>query len=305
MANQEFDGEVVFYQPDDNINLEVRLSEETVWLSQQQMAELFGTQRQAITKHLKNIFDTDELDRKSTSSILELVRKEGSRMVKRSVELFNLDVIVSVGFRVNTKKGILFRQWANKVLKQYLLNGYAINQQLKAFQRQIDNRFDLQEEKIHNIEKRLNAHDEKIDFFIRTNIPPVEKVYADGNVFDAYVFTSELIKFAKNSVILIDNYIDETVFTLLDKRAEGVSAKIYTSHRCYSSEQLQLDIQRHNQQYPEITILDYGNRVHDRFLIIDDEVYHFGASLKDLGKKVCAVMKMEESKETILGIIEN
>ncbi len=304
MTNQEFDGEVVFYQPDDNINLEVRLSEETVWLNRQQLAQLFDRDVKTIGKHIANALK-EELTGIPTVAKFATVQMEGERMVQRDVEYYNLDMILSLGYRVKSSQGIKFRQWANKVLKQYLLNGYAINQQLKAFQRQIDNRFDLQEEKIHNIEKRLNAHDEKIDFFIRTNIPPVEKVYADGNVFDAYVFTSELIKFAKNSVILIDNYIDETVFTLLDKRAEDVSAKIYTSHRCYSSEQIQLDIQRHNQQYPEITILDYGNRVHDRFLIIDDEVYHFGASLKDLGKKVCAVMKMEESKETILRIIEN
>ena len=272
-------GEIVFYQPDNSINLEVRIAQETVWLSQSQMAELFGTQRQAITKHLKNIFDTGELVRESTSSILELLRKEGSRIVKRQVELFNLDVIISVGYRVNTAQGILFRQWANRVLKEYLLKGYSVNY------------------RIEKLEQRVTQTEEKIDFFVRTSLPPQQGIFFDGQVFDAYRFASDLVRKAKKAIVLIDNYVDDTVLSLLDKRQDGVSATIYTQH---ISQKLQLDINRHNTQYPPITVQQF-NKAHDRFLLIDEEIYHIGASLKDLGKKWFAFARMNDitTKELI------
>lgn len=272
-------GEIVFYQPDNSINLEVRIAQETVWLSQSQMAELFGTQRQAITKHLKNIFDTGELVRESTSSILELLRKEGSRIVKRQVELFNLDVIISVGYRVNTAQGILFRQWANRVLKEYLLKGYSVNY------------------RIEKLEQRVTQTEEKIDFFVRTSLPPQQGIFFDGQVFDAYRFASDLVRKAKKAIVLIDNYVDDTVLSLLDKRQDGVSATIYTQH---ISQKLQLDINRHNTQYPPITVQQF-NKAHDRFLLIDEEIYHIGASLKDLGKKWFAFARMSDitTKELI------
>lgn len=272
-------GEIVFYQPDNSINLEVRIAQETVWLSQSQMAELFGTQRQAITKHLKNIFDTGELVRESTSSILELLRKEGSRIVKRQVELFNLDVIISVGYRVNTAQGILFRQWANRVLKEYLLKGYSVNHRLE------------------RLEQRVAKTEEKIDFFVRTALPPQQGIFFDGQVFDAYRFVADLIKKAKQSIVLIDNYVDDSVLSLLDKRESNVSAKIYTQN---ISPQLQLDINKHNSQYPLIEVNQF-NKAHDRFLLIDDEVYHIGASIKDLGKKWFAFTLMRDitAKELI------
>lgn len=261
--DKQRNGEIVLYQPDKSIRLEVRLADETVWLSQAQMAELFGTQRQAITKHLKNIFEVKELDRSATSSILELVQKEGKRFVKRTVELFNLDVIISIGFRVNTQRGILFRQWATRVLKDYLLKGYSINN------------------RIENLERRVSKTEEKIDFFINTSLPPQQGIFYDGQVFDAYSFVSGLVRKAKKAIVLIDNYVDETVLTLLDKREVGVSAKIYTRN---VTQQLQLDLDRHNSQYPPIDVEAF-NKSHDRFLFIDEEVYHIGASLKDLGKK--------------------
>ncbi len=272
-------GEIVFYQPDNSINLEVRIAQETVWLSQSQMAELFGTQRQAITKHLKNIFDTGELVRESTSSILELLRKEGSRIVKRQVELFNLDVIISVGYRVNTAQGILFRQWANRVLKEYLLKGYSVNHRLE------------------RLEQRVAKTEEKIDFFVRTALPPQQGIFFDGQVFDAYRFVADLIKKAKQSIVLIDNYVDDSVLSLLDKRERNVSAKIYTQN---ISPQLQLDINKHNSQYPLIEVNQF-NKAHDRFLLIDDEIYHIGASIKDLGKKWFAFTLMHDitAKELI------
>ena len=245
------------------------------------MAELFGTKRQAITKHLQNIYDCEELKREPTSSILELVRKEGNRTVKRKIEYYNLDAIISVGFRVNTKRGIEFRQWANRVLKDYLLKGYVVNQ------------------RITTLEHQVAELTKKVDFFVRSSLPPVEGIFYDGQIFDAYVQIVNLIKQARHSIVLIDNYIDETTLTMLSKRASSVSATIYTHQQAQNMRQLQLDIQRHNQQYPHITV-NYCQRNHDRFLIIDDAVYIFGASLKDAGKKLFAYIKMQETSKTDL-----
>lgn len=178
--------EIVLYQPNETIQLEVRLQDETVWLNQQQIAVLFGTQRQAITKHLKNIFESGELERQATCSILELVQKEGNRMVRRNVEIYNLDVIISVGYRVNTKRGIQFRQWANKIIKDYMLKGYAINQRLLAMEEHMDKR-------IGRIENTLASHQEKIDFFVRTSLPPHQGIFYDGQIFDAYTFINDQI----------------------------------------------------------------------------------------------------------------
>ena len=273
-------GEIVMYQPDETIRLEVRMEGETVWLSQAQMAELFGTKRQAITKHLQNIYESDELKKEATSSILELVRKEGNRTVKRKVEFCNLDAIISVGFRVNTKRGIEFRQWANRVLKNYLLRGYVVNSRIMALEQHVAEQ-DTQIKDLKN----------KVDFFVRSSLPPVEGIFFDGQIFDAYVQIVNLIKQAKRSITLIDNYIDETTLTMLSKRDTKVSATIYTRQL---NQQQQLDVQRHNQQYPPIAV-NICQRNHDRFLIIDDVVYLFGASLKDAGKKLFAYIKMQET----------
>ena len=262
--------EIILYQPDDAVKIEVRVDDETVWLTQQQMADLFGTQRQAITKHLKNIYDSAELDRVSTSSILELLQKEGLRMVKRKVEFFNLDVIISVGYRVNTKRGIQFRQWANRVLKEYLLRGYSINQRFE------------------RLERRVAETENKIEFFVHTSLPPVEGVFFDGKIFDAYKFASDLIRSAKERIILIDNYVDDTVLQMLDKRQDNVAASIYTKE---INAKLKLDVQKHNAQYRPIDIHQFADS-HDRFLLIDDNVYLIGASLKDLGKKMFAFSKI-------------
>ena len=271
-------GEIVMYQPDETIRLEVRMDEDTVWLTQAQMAELFATGRQAITKHLQNIYESSELSKEATSSILELVRQEGNRKVKRKIEFYNLDAIISVGFRVNTKRGIMFRQWANKVLKEYLLKGYSVNQRFE------------------QLERRVSKTEEQIDFFVHTSLPPVEGIYYDGQIFDAYRFVSDLIRKAKESVVLIDNYIDDTVFSLLDKRREGVKATVYTKS---INKQLQLDMTRHNEQYATIEVKLF-NKAHDRFLLIDDEVYHIGASVKDLGKKWFAFTLMHDIKASEL-----
>ena len=265
-------GEVVLYNPDDTIRLEVRMNEETVWLTQSQIALLFGCSVDNVGLHLKNIFEEDELDQKSTTEIFSVVRSEGSRMVKRNILHYNLDAILSVGYRVSSRNATKFRQWANRVLKDYLLKGYSVNQ------------------RIERLEQRVTQTENKIDFFVRTALPPVEGIFFDGQIFDAYELACRLIKSAKHRIVLIDNYIDESTLLMLEKRNKDVTATIYTRS---IGEQLQLDIDRHNAQYRPITVLRY-KKSHDRFLILDDDVYHVGASLKDLGKQWFAIMKMNE-----------
>ena len=265
------ENEIVLYQPNDAIHLEVRMANESVWLTQPQIAMLFGVQRPAITKHLRNIFKSGELEESSVSSILEHTATDGKTYQTR---FYNLDAILSVGYRVNSINATMFRKWANNVLKEYLLRGYAFNQRFE------------------RLEQRVSRTEEKIDFFVRTSLPPVEGIFFDGQIYDAYALVSKLVKRAKHSIVLIDNYIDETVLTLLDKREAGVTAEIYTNH---VGQQLQLDIQRHDSQYPPIPV-HIMTASHDRFLLIDDEAYHVGASIKDLGKRWFAIMKMQETK---------
>ena len=271
-------GEIVMYQPDETIRLEVRVEDETVWLTQAQMAELFDATKQNISLHIINVYSEGELDELSTVKDYLTVRQEGQRMVKRHVLYYNLDVIISVGYRVKSLRGTRFRQWANNVLKQYMLHGYSINK-----------RFEY-------IEQRLGTVEGKVDFFVRSSLPPVEGIFYDGQIFDAYAHIVSLIKQARHSIVLIDNYIDESTLTMLSKRDAGVSATIYT-HQL--SQQQQLDVLRHNQQYPPVNI-NVCRHNHDRFLIIDDTVYLFGASLKDAGKKLFAYIKMQETNPTEL-----
>ena len=274
MEQKEQTGEIVMYQPDETIRLEVRMDHETVWLTQAQMAELFQTDRTSIVRHVNNIYKTGELEQESTCAKIAQVQIEGKRTIKRMILYFNLDMIISVGYRVNSKRGVKFRQWANSVLKDYLLKGYVVNQRIAALEHQVS---DLKD---------------KVNFFVRTSLPPVEGIFFDGQIFDAYRFVSDLIRKAKQSVVLIDNYVDDTVLSLLDKRREGVKAIVYTKS---VSEQLQLDITRHNEQYAAIEVQQF-NKAHDRFLLIDDEVYHIGASIKDLGKKWFAFTLMHDIK---------
>ena len=259
-------GEIILYNPDDTIRLEARLQEEMVWLNRHQMAVLFGRDVKTIGKHIKNALK-EELEDLLVVANFATTASDGKIY---QVEYYNLDMVISVGYRVKSQQGILFRQWANRVLKEYLLKGYSVNQRFE------------------RLEQRVAKTEEKIDFFVRTALPPVEGIFFDGQIFDAYEFICRLIKRAKNCVVLIDNYIDETVLTMLDKRNEGVQAIVYTRQ---INTQLRLDIERHNLQYPSIEVRILS-RSHDRFLLVDDEVYHIGASLKDLGKKWVAVMKM-------------
>ncbi len=276
----EQQGEIILYQPDESVRMEVRIEDETVWLTQAQIAELFETKRQAITKHLKNIFQSGELNENSVCSILELTASDGKSYKTKT---YNLDAIISVGYRVNSKNATLFRRWASQVLKDYLLKGHVINQRISNLEQRVDAKF-------LSYDMQLTRLNEKVDFFVRTFLPPVEGIFFDGQIFDAYAFATNLIKSAKNSLILIDNYIDENTLLMLSKRTTGVDATIYTQR---ITPQLQLDLTRHNNQYPPINIRTY-RQAHDRFLIIDrSDVYHIGASLKDLGKKLFAFSKMD------------
>lgn len=272
--------EIILYQPDETMKLEVRLEDETVWLTQQQIADLFGTKRPAITKHLSNIFKSGELEEESTCSILEHMAADGSRTY--STKYYNLDVILSVGYRVNSRNATIFRQWANKVLKDYLLRGYAINQRLIEMSDRLDRRLLEQDGKIAAIRR-------DIDFFVRTSLPPKEGIFFDGQIFDAYAFIAGLIRKARHRIVVIDNYIDDSVLVQLSKRTPGVTVDIYDGQ---ISKQLRQDVEKHNAQYPGVTLHKY-TKAHDRFLIIDEEVYHIGHSLKDLGKKLFAFSKMD------------
>jgi hypothetical protein len=280
-SNMNPQNEIILYKPNDTVHLEVRLENETVWLTQEQIAFLFGTKRPAITKHLGNIFNSGELNEKEVCSILELTTPHGAIAGKtqvQQVKIYNLDAILSVGYRVNSVNATLFRKWANSVLKDYILRGYAINQRFE------------------RIEQRLTANEKQIDFIVRTELPPREGVFYDGQIFDAYKFVSDLIETAKKEIVVIDNYIDTSVLTLLSKRKNNIKATIYTKE---ISTAMQLDLQKYNAQYPKILIKEKST-IHDRFLIIDSDLYHIGASLKDLGKKLFAFSKMEMQAAELL-----
>ncbi len=269
------ENEIVLYQPNNAVHLEVRISNDSVWLTQSQIAFLFGVKQPAISKHLNNIFKSGELDENSVYSILEYTASDG-KLYK--TKFYNLDAILSVGYRVNSFNATMFRKWATSVLKDYLLKGYSVNQRFE------------------RLENRMSKTEEKIDFFVRTALPPAEGIFFNGQIFDAYTFVCDLIRSAKKQIILFDNYIDDSVLKMLDKHSEGVDVRILTKSL---SPQLQLDIDKHNSQYSPIKLEVFTNS-HDRFLCIDDAVYHIGASLKDLGKKWFAFSKMEIDTESLM-----
>lgn len=280
-------GEIILYQPDEAVKLEVRLEDETVWLTQNQMAELFQSTKQNISLHTNNIFKEKELDMDSVVKESLTTASDGKRY---RTKYYSLDVIISVGYRVKSQRGTQFRVWANRVLKDYLLKGYSINQRVDQLESKIDQRLIAHDKKLEELTS-------KVDFFVRTSLPPVEGIFFDGQIFDAYTFATNPIKSARRSIVLIDNYIDEEVLLMLSKRSVGVSATIYTKQ---ITPQLQLDLNRHNNQYARINIRTY-RQAHDRFLILDNtDVYHIGASLKDLGKKLFAFSKMGIPASTII-----
>ena len=268
LASSSQDNEIILYLPDSTVKLEVRLENETVWLTQQQMTELFQTSKQNISLHVNNIFKEGELD---SNSVVKESLTTASDGKKYKTKYYNLDVIISVGYRVKSLRGTQFRQWANKVIKDYLMKGYAISQRFE------------------RLEYRMAKTEERIDFILHTSLPPKEAIIFDGQIFDAYTLMCDLIRSATSRIIIVDNYIDDSVFRQLDKRAAGVSATIFTPS---ISRVLRQDLERHNAQYAPVEVRTF-RRAHDRFLIIDDTVYHVGASFKDLGKKLTAFSKME------------
>ncbi len=275
--------EIILYQPDDlSARIEVRVDNETVWLNRQQIALLFNRDVKTIGKHINNVFKEGELGKNSTVAKFATVQVEGGRSVERKVEYYNLDVIISVGYRVKSKQGTQFRIWANKILKDYLLKGYSLNQRINRI-----------ENNIHSLKNRVD----KIDLQIHSKSLPKQGIFFNGQIFDAYRFASDLIRSANKSILLIDNYIDDTVLTLFSKRKEAVKVTIYTKK---ISKQLKLDVEKFNQQYEPIEIRKFSDS-HDRFLIIDNkDIYHFGASLKDLGKKWFAFSKFDTEAVAIL-----
>jgi hypothetical protein len=270
--------EIILYQPDNAIQLDVMIDDDTVWLTQAQMTVLFETTKQNVSLHINNIIKEGELQLNSTVKDFLTVQKEGDREVQRIVSYYNLDMIISIGYRVRSRRGVEFRIWATKTLKEYLLRGYVVN-----------HRFEQIDDKLLQHEQRLLNAEKQIDFIIRTEIPPKEGVFYDGQIFDAYAFVADLVKTAKREIILIDNYLDESVLMLLSKRATRVKATIYTKA---ITPAIETDLAKHNAQYSKIFVEEKPN-IHDRFILIDNDVYHIGASFKDLGKKLFAFSKME------------
>jgi len=288
--------EIVIYQADssaERIDVQIDAERETIWLSQKQMGVLFGKDTDTIGLHLKNIFHEQEINEALTTEFFSVIQKEGKRNVKRNIKYYNLDAILSVGYRVNSKRGTQFRQWATQRLKDYLLKGYAINNRITRLENKLDG---------------LSNKVEEMDLQINTKALPTQGVFFDGQIFDAYELTSRIIRSAQVSITLIDNYLDESTFSLLAKKREHVVVTILTktplNEEHKASKQLALDLRKANEQYGNFTVKSFA-KSHDRFLIIDQhEVYHLGASLKDLGKKWFAFTKLNrQSVDEMLRVI--
>lgn len=277
--------EIIIYQPDETLKLDVRVKEDTVWLNRNQIAELFGRDVKTIGKHVANALK-EELADIPVVAKFAITATDGKTY---QVEHYNLEMITSIGYRVKSARGIQFRAWANKVLKEYLLRGYAINQRLLQLEDRIDRRLSEQDKHFAEQDIHLKQLNEKVDFFVRTSLPPKEGIFFDGQIFDAYAFVAKLIRKAQHRIVVIDSYVDDSVLVQLSKRKTGVTVDIYDGR---ISDQLRQDVERHNRQYPGVTLHAY-NKAHDRFLIIDEEVYHIGHSLKDLGKKLFAFSRMD------------
>ena len=288
-------GEIVLYQPNESIRLEVRIEDETVWLTRLQMAELFGRDVKTIGKHVNNA-----LKEELSSELLKFYGKEIKPVVAKfattaldgkvyQTEHYSIDVILSVGYRVKSAQGIIFRAWANEILKNHIIKGFSINQHLISLQEHFDNRFS-------SLESRVDNHEQKIDFLIQKEQPVTEQLFSTGCVWDAYTFVSNLVRSASKRIVLIDSFVDERTLLILDKRANGVDCTIHTRY----NSKLQLDIQKHNQQCNHIDIIQLPQAVHDRYLIVDDEVWLLGASVKDMGRGLCTIIKLGFTPEEIL-----
>ena len=308
IAKKDYEGgnsQIVLYQPNETISIEVKLDVEydTVWLTQQQMVELFASSKANISEHISNIFQQCELQPESTVRKFRIVRKEGARTVTRTIDHYNLDVIISVGFRVNSRQGISFRQWANKVLKEYLLRGYAVHQQIKLLERRVDDKLLIQHDEIRLIRERQERQQEQLDFFIRTSTPPAEMVFFEGDFYTARAALENLVKSALHRVVIIDGYVSALTLDILDVRAKGVEAVIYTSGVGAGMQRL---MQEHDRLFPapeeHIDIRKWRKESHDRWLVVDDKLYHCGHSLNaNGGHKISAITLMGTSPEAILG----
>ena len=305
IAKKDYEGgnsQIVLYQPNETISIEVKLDVEydTVWLTQQQIADLFGVKQPAISKHLNNIFREGELDKNSVHSILEYTATDG-KVYK--TQFYNLDAILSVGYRVNSINATAFRRWATGVLKEHLLRGYSVNQQFLAIQRQMDIRFDEQYRRLSRLEDVQARQQEQLDFFIRTSTPPAEMVFFEGDFYTARAALENLVKSALHRVVIIDGYVSSLTLDILDVRAKGVVAVIYTSGVGAGMQRL---MQEHDRLFPapeeDIDIRKWRKESHDRWLVVDDKIYHCGHSLNaNGGHKISAITLIGTSPEVILG----
>lgn len=296
------ESQIVLYQPNESISLQVKIdaSHDTVWLTQQQIADLFGTKRPAITKHLRNIFNSGELEQNSVSSILEHTAADGKTY---KTQFYNLDAIISVGYRVNSINATAFRRWATRVLKNYLLKGYSVNQQLLAIQRQFDSRLEEHSLRMTRIEDKQAAQQEQLDFFIRTSTPPAEMVFFEGDFYTARVALENLVRSASHRVIVIDAYVSALTLDILNVRKSGVEAIIYTVGVGQGMQRL---MNEHDRLFPDahIDIRKWSKESHDRWLVIDDTLYHCGHSLNaNGGHKISAITRMGISPEDILSVV--
>ena len=283
-------GEVVVYQPDETMRLDVRLDEETVWLTQAQIAELFGTRRPAVTKHLANIYRDGELDEKSTCSILEHMSGDGSRAY--ATKHYNLDAILSVGYRVNSRHATMFRRWATSVLREYLLHGVAADTRMGMLEDRVDRRLARQDRDIEELRER-------VDFVVRSALPAPEMVFCEGEFLSAHDAIRKIVRSARRRLVLVDNFIDERVLTLLAERRRGVSCRVYG--RNAASRDVRLAYERFRQQYPDDSLcLVPWDKAHDRFIVCDDVAWLCWASVKDAGRRMFALVKMATSPDFIL-----
>lgn len=285
-------GEIVLFQLDETIKLEVKLNSDTVWLTIDQMSQLFCRDKSVIGKHIRNVFREGELEKKSVSAKFAYTASDGKVY---QVDFYNLDVIISVGYRVKSQRGTQFRIWATSILRDHLLKGYSINHQLVAMQERIDDRF-------CQLENRISKTEDQINFFIRTNVPPIEGIFYEGQVLDARVFAENLIRVAQREIILVDNYVDSRTFEILEMRNPDVEATIFVEHIGNGLRMLQTTAQIQTGRL--IMLSETRQRVHDRFIIIDDSVYHLGASLNDLGKRLFAFSRLQMPKSVILNMIK-
>lgn len=294
LPSGEGDGEkneIIVYQPEGGeFHIEVRVDQDTVWLTQAQMAELFNTDRTSINRHIRNIFQTQELYENSTCAKIAQVRLEGGRSIKRVVPYYNLDMIISVGYRVNSISGTRFRQWANRVLKEHMLKGFSVNQRLVAH-----------ENRLENHDSRIIYLEKQVDFFVKANLPPKEGVLQAKAFWSGYEFAVQLVRSAKQEIVIIDPFVDDTALSLMPKRNPGVNAIIYSAR---INQTMKAECERLNRQCPPVELRTM-REVHDRFIVVDETVYHIGASIKDLGNKLTAFSVLSLlTKQQLLDMIK-